>query len=372
MLSNLYKKILVSFDNRKFAFIKLKTAIAEDVAIFSKRKFYNTVKWTKEQKAEFDAYWKRIYGKKISDKWHRLYEASSGKFCINYIPEKMYTTLIETTLNDRRYARCLDDKFMVELLSKNCGCVVPETVGGCTGNRYFGCDRKPIDKKTLIDILKNTENSVIKPTSGSSSGQGILFFDSLSDKTDKEIENIIDSYGEHFIIQKKIEQNPVFSALNDSSINTVRITTYIVDGEIYHVPLFFRIGRKGKLVDNVHAGGLCIGVTDDGSLSKEAYLLGYGDNSKKYTSHPDSNIKFEGYILPNMKEIIAAAYKVQSNMPATNIVSWDFTLDKDNNPVLIEANIMGQGIWASQMIHGKGPFGEQTEKIIKEIRNGRK
>ena len=47
--------------------------------------------------------------------------------------------------------------------------------------------------------------------------------------------------------KNKIKQ----SINNQSSINTIRITTYIVNDEIHHVPIALRIGRDGKKVDNI-------------------------------------------------------------------------------------------------------------------------
>lgn len=368
MLKSLYLNMLRLLESLYNKIILIKTTIAEDFAIFTKRKLYKSIKWSKEQKDEFNTYWKKIYGKKIPSKWHRLYEASSGKYCINYIPEKLYTTKIEPKLNDRKYSDCFEDKSLIEIYSKNCGCVVPKTIIGCAGGNFFDENRLPISKNKALEILKNENDMVIKPSIGSSSGKGILFFDTLKDKSIEEISGIFNTLGKDFIVQKKIIQHPVFSKLNESSINTIRLTTFIIDGKIHHIPIFLRIGRKGKNVDNVHAGGLCIGVSDSGELYDEAFLLGYGNNSKRYTVHPDSNIVFSGYKLPNIKEIIESAYKVHCNLPHTNIVSWDFSVDVEGNPVLIEANIMGQGIWASQMIFGKGPFGEYTDAVISQIR----
>ena len=62
----------------------LKTTIAEWIAIFRKATLYKSVKWTKEQKDEFNNYWKTNYGKKISNRWHRLYEACNGVHKIDY------------------------------------------------------------------------------------------------------------------------------------------------------------------------------------------------------------------------------------------------------------------------------------------------
>lgn len=346
----------------------IKITCAESWAIARKKQLYSSVSWTAEQQKQFDDFWLDAYGKKIPNKWHRLYQSVSGKFCVDYIPEMLYTTKIEPYLNDRRYAVALEDKSMVETLSAGCGCVVPDTVAVCSGGRLFNQKRQPICLQTAIRDIQTAGAVVIKPTVGSSSGKGIRFFESLSDKNEYEIGEILGHFGKDYIIQKKVEQHPAFAAFNSSSVNTIRITTFLVNGEIHHMPIAFRIGRQGKNVDNIHAGGIGVGVLDDGALLPVGFELGYGDSAKKHAMHPDSNVEFADYTLPSVPQIIQSAYQVHSRFPHIGIISWDYTVDIQEMPVLLEANIMGQGIWFPQMIHGKGAFGEYTKQILETIR----
>lgn len=47
------------------------------------------------------------------------------------------------------------------------------------------------------------------------------------------------------------------------------------------------------------------------------------------------------------------------------VVNWDFTLDENECPVLIEINSdLGGSIWMTQMANGVGPFGENLEEIL--------
>ena len=346
----------------------LKTVIAEDRAIALKKPIYSSVQWTPEQQRQFDKYWLKVYGKKIPNKWHRLYEAANGVFAVDYIPEKMYTTKIEPALNDRRYAMALEDKSMVETLSRDCKCIVPETIVLCTGGQFLDHDRKPISKDKAIDELIG-KAFVLKPTVGSSSGHGVTFVQ--EDEADKQcITTLLAKQGKDFIVQSVIQQHPIFASFNNSSINTIRITTFIADDSIHYVPLAFRMGRKDKRVDNIHAGGIVVGVRDDGTLLANAYELGYGTKTVKYQKHPDSQIIFSSIRLPAIPDVIQAAYRVHSRMPHIGIISWDFTVDKDANAVLIEANISGQSIWFPQIVNGKGAFVEYTSSVLRRIAKG--
>lgn len=362
------KKIYRYFISRLYSlafYVELsKTFVTEWIAIIRKYPIYKDVRWTNSQKREFNRFWKKNYGKRIPSMWHKLYQKCSGRFCVDYVPEIIYSTKIEPKMNDYLYQKALEDKFLVEILSMNSGCVVPQTIAVCSDGTYYDKDRIVISKEKAITNITAEHNIIIKPSSGSSSGKGIRI---LRNASLEEISSVVAGSGKDFIVQKLIVPHKDFAVYNPSSINTIRITTFILNGKTHHFPLCFRIGRSGKEVDNIHAGGLVIGVNDDGALLKNAYELGWGDNAKKMERHPDSGIRFEGRMLPGIPDIIKVASKLQGRYPHIKIISWDFTVNDANEPVLIEANIRGQSVWFPQMVHGKGVFGTHTAEILKLI-----
>lgn len=54
-------------------------------------------------------------------------------------------------------------------------------------------------------------------------------------------------------------------------------------------------------------------------------------------------------------------------LPELGCVNWDFTLDENGTPILIEANISDGSIWLSQMSNGVGAFGQDTPEILEWI-----
>ena len=61
---------------------------------------------------------------------------------------------------------------------------------------------------------------------------------------------------------------------------------------------------------------------------------------------------------------------LHAQMPRFRLVSWDFAIDPDGEPVLIEANLHYGELDFHQI--NNGPiFGEDTEKILKEVFNKR-
>ncbi len=364
----IYRAVMGFFEKIPENIELTKRIVAENYAIIRKEKIYKNAIWSQEKQKSFDEYWINISGKKMSNRWHKLYESLSGEFSVDYFPEKLFSTKLETKLNNSQYARVLQDKNLLDTLSTGCGCVVPKMVCMCSGGHFYNDKRMLITREDAIDLVLNCNNLIVKPTADSSSGEGISFIDNPKEFGEKYLNGLFDSLGVNFIVQKRIISHPSFAAFNKSSINTIRIITYITNGEMHHVPIAFRIGRKDKTVDNIHAGGLVVGVRDDGTLLPMAYELGYGDKTIKYSQHPDSNVVFDNYKLPCIPEIINSAYAVHRRLVNIGIVSWDFTVDNENNPVLIEANIRGQSIWFPQIVHGKGAFGEHTKEIIEMIK----
>ena len=361
-LKSLYYNYYSYVDNKSIRLEKNKTKAAEYISLIKRRKMYQKVEWSEQQNRAFDEYWTKYYGKRISSKWHRIYQSINGQFSIDYIPEILYTTKIEYLLNDYRYAIAFADKGLIETIAESIDCVVPETVAVCSGGRFYDHKRSVVSRdKICSDIQSLKHDVVIKPTVDSSSGKNIRF---IRQEELCSIENILNNLGRDFIIQYAIEPHTIFASLNPSSINTLRVMTYILNDDIYHMPISCRMGCTDSKIDNIHAGGLVIGVQNNGQLLPKAYQLGYGDNDKTFTVHPRTNVEFKDVCLPSIEKVIKAAYAAHERLPRIGIVSWDFTVDKDGNPVLIEANIKSQSIWFPQIVHGKGAFEKNTPVIL--------
>lgn len=363
-------KILNHLENKVAKFALSKTYIAECYAILRKRKLYKDIVWSESQQKEFDDFWLANYGRKIPNWWHRLYQQYTGVFNVRYIPEMLYSTVIEPKWNPFIQSKELENKAITELLCK--GVVsVPKTLALCDNGIIYSADRRPIDELTMLNSLETAGLCVLKPTKDTGSGRGVRMLNAVGAvdrKSGMYLSDVIKLYGGNWIIQEKIKPSAQLAALYDKAINTFRITTYCVDGKVYHVPCALRIGASGGELDNIHAGGMGVWVHDNGTLASTAYRLGYGDKDERFTHHPDTGVCFDGYKINRFDYVTDAAHKLHGCFPGVRMISWDFTLDESDTPVLIEANIYGQGSWFPQIISGEGLFGENTEKVLAEFK----
>ncbi|HIF9210052.1 TPA: sugar-transfer associated ATP-grasp domain-containing protein [Photobacterium damselae] len=361
-----YRKIITSL----FSFIKFinlsKVFLFEWIEIYRKREIYNNIQWSNEQQKEFDEYWKESYGKKISNRWHKLYQAFNGEYNKEYIPEWIYSVKIEPKLNPFLKSKILEDKSLCEVIldsSDNITYSFPETILVRAGEYFYDKRRNIISLDDAHSILSETKSAIIKPTIGGSSGNGVQLLDN-----DGLVDAIFNNNDYHnAIVQEKIIPSDELSLLNSSSINTFRIITYLCNGNIFHSPICLRIGGGDSILDNIHAGGMVIHVSDDGCLSKYAYSLGWGDTNKKFDRHPNTNIIFDNYKIKNINKVILAAYEGHGKLSGIGIISWDITLDINNMPVVIETNLLGQSAWFPQIISGKSLFGDNTKEMLKSI-----
>ena len=91
----------------------------------------------------------------------------------------------------------------------------------------------------------------------------------------------------------------------------------------------------------------------------------FSEYGEKIDFHPVSYVQFSGYKIKNVDKIIKVAIDCHKRTPHMRIASWDFTLDKNGDPVLIEVNLYSQSIWLVQIAHGEGIFGKNTDKTLK-------
>ena len=83
--------------------------------------------------------------------------------------------------------------------------------------------------------------------------------------------------------------------MNRNDIFSFAQNAYRWKGNVYHMPVIMRIGRNKSEVDNAHAGGMFIGVSNDGVLNDTAFT----EFHKVYKQHPDSNLPFFNYRIPH-------------------------------------------------------------------------
>ena len=356
---NLYDKILIS-RMKKNEMNKFKDT--RRVAIYEKYKM------TDVQEKQVNRLYEKNYGKKIPLTWHRHYSAFSGRFDSKYFPELMYIPEFEHyMLTQKEYAKVLGDKGFLATFAKGVGVKSPSVFLRKENGFCIDSNGMVLTQDQFANKMDSIGDCFIKPSIDSCSGEGCSLCnleDGVDKVSGKTVEQILDFYSDNFLVQECITCNEEIRKIYPDSVNTFRIITYLWNGEVKHTPSIMRIGQGGAHVDNAHAGGMFIGIDDNGHLKDKAYT----EFCKVYEKHPDSGLEFKGYKISDFHKVIDAAEKLHVACPRIGVVNWDFTIDDENTPVLIEANLNGGSIWMTEMANGCGAFGDDTADILKWLR----
>ncbi|WP_022772798.1 sugar-transfer associated ATP-grasp domain-containing protein [Butyrivibrio sp. AE2015] len=358
-LYNVEDKLDIAW-KRKLQITKFKDKRRSD--IFSK------VVLTDEQKNEIDTIYRDNYGEKIPYVWHRHYTAFTNRFDACYFPELLYGPEFEHFMNlDKAYNRVLEDKNITPLLAKQIGVLTPSVIIQASNGIIMDGKYQQLTLPEAISILNNIGDVFCKPTILTGSGKGcrkLFIKNGVDEYSGDSIYTILNELGNDFLIQELLKCHSSIEKIYSQSVNTFRVITYRWKDNVYTTPSIMRIGSGGGYLDNAHAGGIFVAIDDNGSLHEQAFT----EFREVYREHPNTNVKFINYKIPDFPKVLTIAKRVHQLMPEIGVVNWDFTINETGEPVLIEANIIDGGIWVVQMAHGCGPFGEKTPEILRWMR----
>lgn len=295
--------------------------------------------------------------------YHSLPHVEKSEY---FVPFDYYSSIIEPALNDRRYSAFVSMKNMYDRIFGNLEVRLPKTLLRCMNYIYMDADYKPVpDAKEVIRSIK--QDIIVKAASDSYGGYSIRKYIFKEDKlvdiktlTVIEIDSLCKAYKGSFIIQEVVKQHPELARFHPYSLNTIRVMTYrsVKNNEVFIPMAMLRMGVDQSVVDNASSNGIAVAINENGLLNN----LAFNQFGKYFENHPTSNLKFEASMIPNFDRIKSAAIRLSNIVPYQRIVGWDFSIDTNGNPVLIELNI-GTGTWMYQIVTGKPLFGIYSNEV---------
>lgn len=306
---------------------------------------------------EIQDFYKKTIGHTIPIDWHQYFYSRTGIYSKLYIPTSEYKNHLIGRLNVYPFHLAYNDKNMTDITLPNTHQPKIYLKNMCG---YFYVNGKAVTKEEAMDLCKDLGDVIIKP---SLTGRGVgvrkvHIVDGTVDNRKQTLGELFNEYNADFLIQDVIHQHAEMSALNPSSINTIRVVTYRSGMEIKAVYTVIRIGRKGMNIDNESAGGISAIIRSDGTIGKYAYGAP-GDDMIEFT---DAGVRLEGYKVPSFDKAIELVKFSHMQLPYFNLIGWDIAIEEDGSPIMIELNLNPD---LSQSANGPA-FGEYTEEILKE------
>lgn len=293
--------------------------------------------------------------------WHQHYKAVNGEFHVDYIPEDIFRAIISPRFNQMKQWPALLDKNLYYQLFKDFPQPKP-VVQNING--FYYVDEEIVSEERAAEICSNTNKPLlIKPTIESGKGQMVESFsikDGVASHNQLDILSLFNLYNKDFIIQEFVEQSEAMKKLNPTTLNTLRIMTYLRPDDVYILSAVSRIGKPGSRTDNYSSGGILCGITQEGQLKKYGYTLKGGKMEKTYTG-----IVLEGYEIPSFPDVVKMIKAMHKVVPYFRIISWDIGIDKNNDPLLVEYNTYYQSTRVHQTPNGP-LFGKFTDEILAE------
>lgn len=201
---------------------------------------------------------------------------------------------------------------------------------------------------------------VIKPIRGSS-GARIVVADICSEGSDvcllisgKKVP--LAEFAENFkkinyIIEDRLLQHDDLNAIYPHAVNSVRINTLYDTREVQLWGAIIKLGTHGAEIDNWGKGSLCVGIDmESGRLSTGSYDINFSKRiMAPISTHPDTNVKFEGVLLPYWQELKDAVSQAAKVAPILPYIAWDVAITPEG-PCIIEGN--GRSDLSMVQVHG--------------------
>ncbi len=355
-LNSLYKK----FDD--YAHWLFRYKYAKKSSKYYKKNFKNNGitlrRLTPQQKQEVLKTWKTL--KNIDFETHELYYSLTGVFDPKICPELYFRTIIDPVLNDRKINLAWNDKCYFDRFIQNVK--LPDTYIRNVNGVYYDHDYNIITKEQAKVLIKQNGNGVIKPSMETGLGKNVKIVDAGED-----LDAVLDSYRENFIVQKIIKQHPEMAKLNPKSVNIMRMNTMFINGEVRFLTASVRAGLHSNIAANSYSTKgddlAIIGVNNDGSLKEFAFF----PSGKTLEILPNGTV-IKDITIPEFDKAIEEVIRAHAQLGHFGVLAWDVTIDEDANPVIIEYNLNGMGVLYYQLVTGP-LFGEYTEEVAKYIKN---
>ena len=355
--------------SKKDKIVRFMTGLDDRMNLRARRKLCNSRRddricgkeLTHDQIVEIKEYWKELSGtrKQYFDFfWYKIYNGvcEDSRKLKYYIPNDFYYCYVDYYFANDHYCRKFDDKTLYELYFPEVR--HPETIVRRSGKCLLDSHFQIINTEKAVRLCHDAGNIIFKPAVEISGGKNIRFWSVGDDE--KALLSMFDS--NHFVIQKLLRQHDALNGIHASSINTLRILTLLFNDEVKVVSSILRMGSNGNRVDNGSSNGIFCGILPDGHLRPVAYDF----TGKAFEYHPQG-VKFADVIIPGYEKVCDLALRMAPRFQnITRLISWDFAVGEDGEPILVEANLSYGGCNVHQVSNGP-IFGDMTEEVMRYV-----
>ncbi|MBR4952417.1 MAG: hypothetical protein IKY56_05425 [Alistipes sp.] len=246
----------------------------------------------------------------------KLSEEKRNSFVSRSNMQKLYRTLVHENVRELMHNK---EKFL-------------QTFNSYIYRRWICLSEGDTSKKENLRNLLELGDCIIKPISGSL-GSGIRKISM------KDIEDIDILYKElckeKVLVEECLKATDEIQSFNPDSLNTIRVVTISKKPKATVFGAFIRMGRKGAVVDNAHAGGIFAQINVETGIIESC---GITTDGKRYEAHPDTQKQILGFKIPQWEEIKKSCLKAALSVDNLYFAGWDICIRTDGKIEFIEGN----------------------------------
>ena len=188
------------------------------------------------------------------------------------------------------------------------------------------------DRNAFVEFALQHNHLFCKPLAGSK-GKSVKVLDIFSQEAANQEFDVL--MGGNWIIEERIVQSPEMAFWNESSVNTVRVPSFLRNNQHTVSWTVMRIGKKGAIIDNAAAGGVIVAVDP-----KTGILMSDGIDETYHTieCHKELQISFKGWQVPHWEALLENVEMIHRELFPNHVyIAFDFALS-DRGWVLVEGN----------------------------------
>ncbi len=289
--------------------------------------------------------------------WFRYYKFYRGEVDPCFVPRDIWKTF-ELSLNPIEVRFIQNKATLHRYIDKK---YLPVTIINKFHGYIYDSDDHILTEQEAIELLLQHDAFVYKPTDHTGGGKGVKLVDlkTISDKQTYIADMLKDDF---FICQELIQPSKRITRFNngDKTVNTVRCFTLCLNGKISVISGFMRMGGGQTFNDNACAkttanldpktANCYVGIhPEDGSLNE--FCLYAMDLYHKYYYSP-SGLLLKDEKLDFWEDITEVAVSLHKKLPMLGFIAWDFTIDANNQPRVIEINLDSQDVDDHHIFNG--------------------
>ena len=136
------------------------------------------------------------------------------------------------------------------------------------------------------------------------------------------------------VVEDLLVQHHEMSRLYPYSVNCMRMTTVLWEGQAHLLYAVLKTGNHGKFVDNLENGGYACHM----DLATGTVIgPGHTNMQELVEEHPMTGVRFEGFKVPHFEEACELVKSAAYVVPTVGYIGWDVAIAEDG-PAIIEGN----------------------------------